>query len=427
VFSSPAIGLDGTIYVGSNDGKLYAINSNGTQRWNFTAGDWVISSPAISSDGTIYFGSEDNNLYAINSDGTEKWRYSTGNSIISSPAISSDGTVFIGSRDNKLHAIGKRNIPPIADAGLDQILNEGDTIQFDASSSFDPDGSIETYEWDFDSTGGLWWETGAVPDATGPTPKHIYGDDGVYVTTLRVTDNDNLSATDICNITVLNIDPTVSIESVIMNLEIGLRVAGRKYNNVSMTLYEDGDSLGSVFIERLPGSPNVQMAWIPVSIDFSKSYSANVTYTPEDPPNVGANPVWIYIKSENGTINQIHHTFNVQQSKKRNSEHWNHVEPWEVELNQYFIGLSFEITSHITDPGSDDETLTYSYGSQIVTITNLNNPPNLDPYPSPEINPRDIMDTTTLVYEGPGTITLVVKDDDNVRLGVGQGTDSFDI
>jgi hypothetical protein len=212
-----------------------------------------------------------------------------------------------------------------------------------------------------------------------------------------------------------------------MNLEIGLRVAGRKYNNVSMTLFEEGNPIGNVSIERLPGSPNEQMAWIPYILDMTKTYSVNVTYTPEDPPNVGGNPVWIYIKSANGTINQVHHTFNVQQSKKRNSEHWNHVEPWDVELNPHFIGLGFEITSHITDPGSDDETLTYTYGSQIVSASHLNNPPNLDPYPSPEVNPRDFMDTTTLIYEGPGTITLVVKDDDNIRLGVGQGADSFNL
>jgi hypothetical protein len=198
-----------------------------------------------------------------------------------------------------------------------------------------------------------------------------------------------------------------------MDVEIGLRVAGRKYNEVGMTLFEDGNPVGSVTIERLPGSPNEQMAWIPIILDLTKSYSAIVTYTPEDPPNIGGNPVWIYIKFENGSIEKLHHTFNVQQSKKRDSEHWNHVEPWEVDLNHHLIGYAFEITSHITDPGSDDEILTYTYGSQTVTVTNLNNPPNLDPYPSPEVNPRDFMDTTTLIYEGPGTITLVVKDDDN--------------
>jgi hypothetical protein len=236
-----------------------------------------------------------------------------------------------------------------------------------------------------------------------------------------------VSATDTCNVTVQNVDPIVTIESVSMNVEIGLRVAGRKFNDVGMTLFEDGNPLGYVSIERLPGSPDDQMAWIPVSIDFSKSYSATVTYTPEDPPYVGGNPVWIYIKSQNGSIKKIHHTFNVQQSKKRDSEHWNHVEPWEVDLGAHFIGLPFEITSHITDPGSDDEFLTYTYGSQAINVTYLNNPPNPDPYPSPEVNPVDIMDTTTLVYEGLGTVTLVVKDDDNVRLGVGEGIDSISV
>jgi hypothetical protein len=96
-----------------------------------------------------------------------------------------------------------------------------------------------------------------------------------------------------------------------------------------------------------------------------------------------------------------------------------------VELNGYFVGLSFEITSHITDPGSDDETLIYTYGSQILTVTHLNKPPNPDLYPSPEVKPVDIMDTTTLVYEGLEIITLVVKDDDNIRSGIGQGSDSI--
>jgi outer membrane protein assembly factor BamB len=427
VYSSPAIGSNGTIYVGSLDNKLYAINPDGVEIWNFMVSNEIWSSPAIGSDGTIYVGSDANKLHAIYPNGTERWNFITRNDFHSSPAIGFNGTIYIGCDDIRLYAIGNPNIPPISNVDLDQTVNEGVTVQFNASSSYDPDGTIESYEWDFNAGDGLWWETGAAPDATVPNPTHTYGDDGIYVVTLRVTDNDNLSATDTCNITVQNVDPTVSIESIIMNLEIGLRVAGRKYNNVSMTLYEDGNSLGSVSIERLPGSPNVQMAWIPVSIDFSKSYSANVTFTPEDPPNVGANPVWIYIKSANGTLNQIHHTFNVQQSKKRDSEHWNHIEPWEVELNPHFIGLGFQITSHVTDPGSDDETLTYTYGSQIVTVDYLNNPPDLDPYPSPEVNPRDIMDITTLVYEGPGTITLVVKDDDNIRLGIGQGSDSFDI
>jgi PKD repeat protein len=285
------------------------------------------------------------------------------------------------------------------------------------------------YSWDFDAnvdSDGDGDFTNDV-DATGPTPTHIYGDDGIYTVTLTVIDDHGLSDTDTCNVTVQNVDPTVTIESVSMEVEIGLRVAGRKYNDVGLTLYENDVPIGYVSIERIPGSPDDQMVWIPLSVDFSKSYSAIVTYTPEDPPNIGANPVWIYIKSQNGSIKKIHHTFNVQQSKKRDSEHWNHVEPWEVDLGGHFVGLPLEVVSHITDPGSDDEILTYTYGSQSVTVTHLNNPPNPDLYPSPEVNPVDLMETITLVYEGPGTVTLVVRDDDNIRLGVGEGTDSISV
>ena len=67
---------------------------------------------------------------------------------------------------------------------------------------------------------------------------------------------------------------------------------------------------------------------------------------------------------------------------------------------------------HVTDPGSDDEILTFTYGSQNVEIIHLNNPPNPDSYPSPEVNPRDIMDNITIVYEGAGTVILNVEDDD---------------
>jgi len=158
------------------------------------------------------------------------------------------------------------------------------------------------------------------------------------------------------------------------------------------------------------------MAWIPVTLDMTKTYSATVTYTPEDPPKIGGNPVWIYLKFEDGSEEKIHHTFNVQQSKKRDSEHWNHVEPWEVDLKTLLIGHPYEVISHITDPGSDDETLTYRYSSQIITIEYLNNPPNPDPYPSPEVNPVDVFDSTSINYEGPDTLTLTVIDDDGGTL-----------
>ena len=78
----------------------------GNPIWQFVIGNGSLSSPAIGSDGTVYVGSYDNKLYAINGkSGVKLWEFETGGSVISSPAIGSDGTVYVGSRDNKLYAI----------------------------------------------------------------------------------------------------------------------------------------------------------------------------------------------------------------------------------------------------------------------------------------------------------------------------------
>jgi hypothetical protein len=105
VISSPAIGSDGTVYVGSNDSYLYAINPDGTLKWKFETEGSVESSPAIGSDGTVYVGSRDTHLYAINPDGTLKWKFETEDYVTSSPAIGDDGTVYVGSDDGYLYAI----------------------------------------------------------------------------------------------------------------------------------------------------------------------------------------------------------------------------------------------------------------------------------------------------------------------------------
>ena len=103
VRSSPAIGDDGTIYVGSDDYCLYAINQDGSLKWKYDTGSELHLSPAIEDDGTIYVGSSDGSLYAINPDGTLKWKYDM-YSIYDSPAIGEGGTIYV-TGDDRLHAI----------------------------------------------------------------------------------------------------------------------------------------------------------------------------------------------------------------------------------------------------------------------------------------------------------------------------------
>jgi outer membrane protein assembly factor BamB len=103
--SSPAIGPDGAIYIGSNDRSLRAINPGGSLRWTFTTGAGISASAAIAPDGTIYVRSDDTNLYALHANGSERWRVGLGGVSFSSPSIGPDGTVYVGSDNNRLYAI----------------------------------------------------------------------------------------------------------------------------------------------------------------------------------------------------------------------------------------------------------------------------------------------------------------------------------
>lgn len=102
-WSTPAIGVDGTIYIIGNpqDAVLLAINPNGTLRWSlYLGGTDVRSSPAIGPDGRIYVTNgaiPGGYLYAINPDGTIAWRLYLDTEANSIPCFGDDGTIYVGS------------------------------------------------------------------------------------------------------------------------------------------------------------------------------------------------------------------------------------------------------------------------------------------------------------------------------------------
>lgn len=107
--ATPAIGADGTIYVGSNNDYFYAINPDGTEKWSVEYGTWTASATAIGPDGTVYFSGETATggvLIAFNAaDGTEKWRKSLpAKAGQGGPAIAADGTIYLGGYEEKMIA-----------------------------------------------------------------------------------------------------------------------------------------------------------------------------------------------------------------------------------------------------------------------------------------------------------------------------------
>jgi outer membrane protein assembly factor BamB len=132
VNSSPAV-ANGLVYVLSYDGNVYAIDAaSGRERWKFATGgehrftashlhgalpegeqmpdpyDMFLSSPTIAG-GTVYIGSSDGHVYALNAEsGSLAWKYKTGDIVHASPAVS-DGTVYIGSWDSWFYALDAGN------------------------------------------------------------------------------------------------------------------------------------------------------------------------------------------------------------------------------------------------------------------------------------------------------------------------------
>jgi outer membrane protein assembly factor BamB len=94
-----------TVYVGSTDGNLYALDvGSGEEKWRFRAGNEIWSTPLL-ADGTLYITSLDHHLYAIDpTNGDELWHYGAGGAIVGTPAMH-DGTLYFAAFDSLVYAL----------------------------------------------------------------------------------------------------------------------------------------------------------------------------------------------------------------------------------------------------------------------------------------------------------------------------------
>ena len=103
-WAGPAIGFDGTVYIGSmNDGDLYVFSPTGTLEGKL--GAQAGHTPIVGGDGSVYRSLSA--VTAIDGDGTPRWTFQPGNSASPVPAIGLDGRIYAGTHDgsiNELHA-----------------------------------------------------------------------------------------------------------------------------------------------------------------------------------------------------------------------------------------------------------------------------------------------------------------------------------
>jgi outer membrane protein assembly factor BamB len=162
VRSSPAV-VNGTVYVGSDDESLYAVDAaTGNQQWQFDTDGRVESSPAV-VDGTVYVGSYDNSLYAVDvATGEQQWQFNTSAPVESSPAVA-DGTVYVGSNDNNLYAVDVatgtgqwRFDTPWAGTSSPAVVGGTVYVGGDNYNLYAVDAATGEQQWQFDTDGEVW-------------------------------------------------------------------------------------------------------------------------------------------------------------------------------------------------------------------------------------------------------------------------------
>jgi hypothetical protein len=111
VESAPALGSDGHVYFGCNDGALYALNTHGSQLWSYSTGGAIKAPPAIMKIAYnaeyVIAGSADGYVYSVlAATGSKRWSFNAKSAVTSAVIVSEDGSrVYLASSGGDVFAL----------------------------------------------------------------------------------------------------------------------------------------------------------------------------------------------------------------------------------------------------------------------------------------------------------------------------------
>ncbi|MGE5827982.1 MAG: M36 family metallopeptidase [Micromonosporaceae bacterium] len=281
--------------------------------------------------------------------------------------------------------------------GTDVTLNGGGSTKGSHASA----GAIATYQWDLDNDGQY-------DDATGATPTFSnVGNDASFTVGLQVTDAYGVTATATSTVTVTNVAPTVTLQSISStpeNSAITLTgvISDPGWLDPLTATVNWGDGAGA---QGLSGTLENTRPNATLSFSTSHTYGDDGSFTIQvcgsDDDTTTCNSVVAVITNVDPTaaISAAGQTtYNGQQAFIAHA------------------GQAIDVTGSSTDPGSDDLTLTWAWGDGTSSsLTSLVNAPATDPDPSPSSQPRDVTGTRSHTYADACLFSLsfTSADDDN--------------
>jgi outer membrane protein assembly factor BamB len=192
--SSPAVDQSGNIYFGAFDCTFRSVDSDGNLNWIHSAGSYpdgiIFTSAAIGNDGTVYIGNGEYGAIALNPDGTVKWTAPLSDRPRFGPNILSSGVIVYRSQDGTVTAF---------DGDGQQLWSKSfSLVDGDATGAVAPNGTtlyIKTRASSSDklvaldgNTGSIQWEFDLSLQSRNDAP--IVGSDGI----IYVSDGSNLLA-----------------------------------------------------------------------------------------------------------------------------------------------------------------------------------------------------------------------------------------
>lgn len=144
------------------------------------------------------------------------------------------------------------DIPPVANFTFTPTNPMvGQDVQFNGTSSFDPDGFVRLWTWNFGDGSGLFI-------STSPLLDHTFFDQGNFTVTLTVEDNAGLtgSRSEIVNVrpvpahdvSILSVFPftTVAVSTQRVTIEVAVKNNGADAENVSITVYANSHPVATL-------------------------------------------------------------------------------------------------------------------------------------------------------------------------------------